>query len=836
MTFHQSIQTHLLSDARLYRPNPTFGNPPWDAAALRVLILRLSPFRDVEKSSTHLFLFREVRRAVPGSFIDMAFLPRARDRELLNGAGAPLILGTQSLRPLEDFTLVLASASCVPELVNLPFMLARSGIPRWSGERGEELPPIILGGSSAAAAHGLVREDGDCMADALFFGEGEDAVGRIAALWSAGTTGAGSTGKRGRLRLIADEVQGLWPAGDTGRAVKKAIAPKAPDALSTVPCPILPGEEAATAQLQITRGCPCLCSFCFEGHDRKPFRQASLERLSRSARALKSLCGADTLEISSFNFNTHDRILEILGETSPLFARVNAMSQRADVLASTPGLLEAETASGKRGFTIGVEGVSAAMRRFLHKSLEEADLKAVVERLHALSAREVKLFYILTGRETEDDFKELAGFAAWLRELRTRMDGGPRVIFSVGLLVRMPFTPLRHDGLVLDEALWRRLISRARAACGTFELRLASGVEEALLIQALALGDRWTGELVEELAAREVCYDSGFSPPAAEVLTSWIARHGDELSREKGAGHPFPLPFLDNPAESAFLHGQYLKARAGIDDGYCRRGEPGDCAGKKCAVCTLGRKKDGAAPAAHRTPALTRPRDTAAAKLADIAAAKTRIAPILLGVAIPEQWASSDGTWLSAVLLKSLAALGQGENVLWARENLVTPWLGPAFRGSWFGMGLVSAAAWDPEAAERAAVGAREGSGGSVDGPHFLPSPVKAHVKAPLFTSISLSMVIPRSPFPRAEEAIAAGLADMHTPFTAEKEEGWYRMVVSPKARGKKTLLDGRYRRGAEALEVELEAGPRLDLSVLLNRLPGGGSGIVVEVRGFTAI
>ena len=75
----------LLQQADLYlpRPNPTFGNPSFAAAAQRILILRLSPFRDVDRSTPHLFLFHAARRALPQAYIDLAFFPPRHDRERL---------------------------------------------------------------------------------------------------------------------------------------------------------------------------------------------------------------------------------------------------------------------------------------------------------------------------------------------------------------------------------------------------------------------------------------------------------------------------------------------------------------------------------------------------------------------------------------------------------------------------------------------------------------------------------------------------------------------------------------------------------------------------------
>ena len=204
---------HRLRDFPLFVPNPTFGNPGWEESGFHALIVRLSPFVDVERSTPHLFLAREIRAALPDAYIDMAFLPSTGDARLLEEAGLPLLIGTQSRRALADFDLVLISNSWLLEQVNLPFLLSHSGIPLWASERDEAWPPLILGGSNSTAAHALVSETGDCMADAMFFGEGEGSVGRIVRAWRA----LESLPKRERLVRISRDVAGLWPA-EIGRA------------------------------------------------------------------------------------------------------------------------------------------------------------------------------------------------------------------------------------------------------------------------------------------------------------------------------------------------------------------------------------------------------------------------------------------------------------------------------------------------------------------------------------------------------------------------------------------------------------------------------------------
>jgi radical SAM superfamily enzyme YgiQ (UPF0313 family) len=562
---------HLLREWRLFRPNPTFGNPAWDDAPFRALIVRLSPHRDVDRSTAHLALAREVRRAAPGCWLDFAFLPVAADRAAFEGAGLPLLLGTQSHRSLDEFDLALASNACLPELLNLPALLLRSSIPVWARDRDERWPPLLLGGSNAAAAHALVAPDGSCMADALFFGEAE---GELEAIVGSLASSRGRP-KRERIVAAADRATGLWPAGDFGRTVRRAAADVALLDRQADPAPVLPGPEAATARLEISRGCPCRCSFCFEGLDRLPFRAVPAAVLVPVAARLRASTGASTVELSSLNFNTHPEIGALAPGLLEAWVRVNPMSQRVDILARTPELVGLELGVDKRTFTLGIEGISARLRRFLHKSLADADLEKAMAALSRPGIRELKLFYLITGTEEEVDFAELAEFLRWLNALRDRSEAQPRTVFSFGMLVRMPFTPLRHDPFPTSEEAWRRLVGRAKSTVETngFEFRLAMRWLDWMFSQLLASGDHRLHGLLARMAAEGILWDGELPAGSRAVIAGWLAREGisfEELGREKPADYPFPMPQLAGTPSPELLWGRYLEAKERADRGYGR--------------------------------------------------------------------------------------------------------------------------------------------------------------------------------------------------------------------------------------------------------------------------
>jgi radical SAM superfamily enzyme YgiQ (UPF0313 family) len=783
-----------LRDYRLHLYNPTFANPPWEKASPRVLILRLSSFADVERSTPHLFLAAEVRRGCPSAYIDMAFLPEKEDVRVLEEAGLPLILGTQSHSPLEFFDLVLVSNSYLLELVNLPFLFSRSGVPTWASQRDGKWPPVILGGSNASASHAVVSDDGDCMVDAVFFGEGEGAVARMAEELSRAST----TNRKARLVEMAARIDGLWAArggtsatggaseasgdsGDPGSPATHVHRARCDVALASAEPllqPVLPGAEATTARLSITLGCPCLCSFCFEGNDRRPFREIPAEALIVHARALKRETGAGTIELCSFNFNTHSELAELLIQLHRLFLRVNLMSQRVDILARTPGLLDLELAADKRSFTLGIEGISARQRRFLHKSLADADVARALEALHGRRVREVKLFYILTGQETEEDFAEFAGFVKWLKETRRKVDAPPRMVFSFGLLVRMPFTPLRYDPPLLSEATWRPLAGRAKSVCETngFEFRLSHQWPEYAATQVLGSSHPSLADFLVGLAGKGCISSEGLPPEGRHAVEEWIRERAGQLQGEKPQDHVFAFSFLETEGSRRALYRQYLAAQAGRDEGHAAGVDPS--------------KRSGVSPESIQ-------------QLAGTTQAKHRLEAVPWQVLFAREAAELGSEWKDSWLLRRLLALcpGQTENVLSVKESLIAPSVTFGVDTAWFGKSVAAVTAWDQQSFAQAVRSIPELFGGEARA--FAPG---------MWKSLSVSLSLPAPYFPDALERLAAFLRDAHAPVTIRRNGDSLVLEVPDKSARKRAVLAGKASRTDGGVRLDLVIGAKLRL------------------------
>ena len=821
--FRQNI--HRLPQAEPFLPfdNPAFGNSAFETSSCRILITRLSPFRDVDRSLPHLFLFHEVRRALPDAYIDLAFFPTAAQREIFERESIPFLIGTQSLRSAEEFDLVLISNAYTLELINLPYLLIRSGIPLFVSQRGPEWPVILLGGSNAMAAQAVVGEDGDSLVDGVFFGEGERAVGKLTHFLERESASQQVSDKCALLVRASQEIPGFWAAGSLRKTTKATCEPEA--GFLPMDYPILNTPEAHTAHLQITHGCPAFCSFCFEGYDRKPYRELPLADVLDAARQIKQAQGVEEVSLYSFNFNTHGDILPLLLELNHLFDRVTLSSQRADILQHAPVLLEAEVAADKREFTLGIEGISARQRAFLHKSLPTEDVTALLDRLLRQPIRRIKLFYILTGHETDEDIAEFREFVRWLKETCRTHEKKPRVIFSAGLLIRMPFTPLQYDRLFLDEADWKQIIGPVKSACETngFEFRLAFDWAAYCTSQVLALGGHWLVELIAALAQKGYCFDTILPPEYWNELQEWMKKTGrwnEEFLGTKGLDYSFPLAFVASNVPADFLYRQYQEALSSTDGGYCLGNQdvPGRCLG--CGACADETQRRAITQHQIHQPE----RSQYLTQLQEVMARKRQLQPIYVHLRTEPWLAGLEPAFLNVFVFKALLACYPEltDNLLSARESLFTvkPY-DRQFPGA-SGETVFALKAWDVEALQRALVDAVTRTGQGLE----ILSPIQGFTPGEFrpgeFRRLHLDLRLPGEFFPEPRARLEAYLRGAYVPYSLRREDE-HRLAfdLPAKALKRKGLFGGLIESGDDGFLASLDVGPKFDLAALLGEFPG---------------
>jgi radical SAM superfamily enzyme YgiQ (UPF0313 family) len=542
------------------------ANPRFEDARCRILIVRLSPYRDIEVSYSHLVLFDESRRAMADAFIDFAFLPLVQDRKALTAKGVPWFYGRASGKSPAEFDIILISCAFTLELINLPWLLSQSGIPASRGERlrASTTPFLFLGGSSAVTAGSVLKMEKDrvreSLVDAFFFGEGEGRARDIVRIASDGLLRGAS--KAAILARIASEVEGFWPC-DSRFVTVRALPRQRPHAL--VSPLILNGENAGHVKLAITAGCSGHCAFCLEGWDRRPFREKPLQELSEAGLALKRATGASDVELFSYNFNMHHQILALIPAMGRYFFNVSLMSQRLDILARSPQLLAAEFAAGKRSFTLGIEGISDRLRQYYHKGISGAQIWGSVSSILRRGARELKLFFIISGFENEADLAELDAFCGEMARFRDETRVPTRIIVSAGYLVRLPFTPLQFAPLAHDRTVIERIASRVEALCAenSIEFRLASSFEDYWLDQLLSIAGPLAHDWLSVCPEHDFVYDLHVSRRAMHSLDAFLAKTSkfSMLLEEKLGDYRPCFSFVESEAHWNLLREHYERSK-----------------------------------------------------------------------------------------------------------------------------------------------------------------------------------------------------------------------------------------------------------------------------------
>lgn len=644
---------HLLSGHGVWLRGGEWNTLPAaevERRGLRFLVARLSTYRDTGESFTHGLLY-SLAAENPGVFPDMAWLPPPADATLFDEAGVPWLLGTNTKRGALDFDVVGISNSVVQELINLPTMLRKSGIPLKKSERlaSEAVPLIILGGANAA--HTSVLWTDDPMVDGVFVGESAEAISRLLEICRAGK--AKGKSKRDVLKQLAT-VPGFFEPESIERkhasmtTARRKVEPYVcrhsvgPD-LASVPCqaeedvschektrqspgglttprvsraiemnpnrqveplarmPVSFAASAGVGHLPISEGCPCFCSFCAESFARKPYRELAVDDIITTARKLKAGHGAHEMELYSFNFNMHSQFHPVIWALADVVPRIGLKSQRLDSIARDPGIMEFLHAVGKTSITVGIEGISGRLRRYLNKNLSEADLKKGLRSILNAPAREVKIFLIATGLEKPGDLEELSELAGWLKSVvGAGRNKGPRVIFSVTPLVRFPGTPLEFAAAPAMDQVDRALGGiRTVVERNGFEYRQAADAPEYWVSQALvrARDARVAESLLAAVSETGFVYYREIGGRFVESFERNLRDRGLDPRTVSGV----PELTGDNPGlpwagiamgvGREFLGQQFLINKGYGEIDYClgQEGKPGQCLG--CGACPDARAK-----------------------------------------------------------------------------------------------------------------------------------------------------------------------------------------------------------------------------------------------------
>jgi radical SAM superfamily enzyme YgiQ (UPF0313 family) len=426
----------------------------------------------IAMSSLGYQITHRVLNDLPGIVAERFFLDSAHLGSIESGAR------------LTDFDVIAFSASFEMDEPYLLDLIASAGLEVEAHRRVEGLRcPLVLMGGVLVSVNRLPLYP---FVDVFLHGDAEVALPPVIdALARAASEESG--GHRRRLEAVdglpgveitpgARVAAGL--AVDNGRESVAAVSAIGPDT-DLLPRPAAPQAPRLTeledhvcstqilsphcefsdmALIDLGRGCPHHCTFCWIGHNSPPYRARSLDSIYAAIEAW--MPATSKFGLVSSAVGAHPGIDELCRWMMARDLQVSYSSLRVEEV--TPTMLEALCRGGGRTITIAPEAGNMRVRRLLGKRISDEEILDVVDRALSLGTENIKLYYMIgIPSETDEEALDIARFSGRIRDVILRR-GRPRgrigyLGFNLGIFVPKPNLPLNHIEPVPLDQVKRRL-------------------------------------------------------------------------------------------------------------------------------------------------------------------------------------------------------------------------------------------------------------------------------------------------------------------------------------------------------------------------------------------
>ncbi|MBO8128596.1 MAG: TIGR03960 family B12-binding radical SAM protein [Peptococcaceae bacterium] len=478
----------------------------WDKVKVKVAFA----FPDVyEVGMSHLglqILYHVVNQR-DDALMERVFAPWPDMERELTTSGLPLF-SLESRRPISDFDVVAFTLQYELSYTNILNMLYLGGIPLYARDRGDGDPLVIAGGPCAYNPEPLAP-----FIDAVFLGEGEEAIHEIVEVVSKRRAGMG---RRSLLRELS-HIDGIYIPSfydvqydalgyiksivPVEEGIPEKVTKRIISDLDHAPFPARPivpylGVVHDRAMLEVFRGCTRGCRFCQAGAVYRPVREKHLETLLQQAEDILKNTGYNELSLASLSTTDYSGVRKLITKLVKRYSDQNVSislpSLRVDAFAVD--LAQAVQKVRKSTLTFAPEAGTQRLRNVINKQVTEEDLLQTAYVAFSAGWLRIKLYFMI-GLPTET-FEDLEGIADLARKVlqKGKEAGVPKgrlsVTISTSSFVPKAHTPFQWEPQDPIEVLREKQAQLKRLIKGKGLVFNYHDPEASFLEAVFARGDR----------------------------------------------------------------------------------------------------------------------------------------------------------------------------------------------------------------------------------------------------------------------------------------------------------------------------------------------------------
>lgn len=376
---------------------------------------------------------------MPGWYIDVAYLPTAKDLQVYDKCNMPYCIGQQLHLDASHYDMVGFSISVLHEVLTTPviiksFSRCDKPIPLTWTERKDlkvgECPILMCGGITAAHGDIMFGELGDGRQSYLDFmclgvcDTTKWVCEELDKKWTGSTNQDFFNHCMGKFDFFYHPQAYHVVYKDNLIVENTKINPHAQDWVKPYYPEIGPdsrlgegrtftqanGANAGDSQVRWSESCTGfgVCAFCAEGSYCGRWKEETIETIKRNCLKSKRWSAGVSCKPLSYNCNHMSDFTECIAVMNTMFPKVTYLNMRLEELARDTESFRMMKFTGASRLSAPIEGISRRIRQgFLNKNLSDEAIDTLFDFMIGQGISDLKVGCIYTGFEEDQDWEEV---------------------------------------------------------------------------------------------------------------------------------------------------------------------------------------------------------------------------------------------------------------------------------------------------------------------------------------------------------------------------------------------------------------------------------------------